>query len=90
MGLNTFSDGGLTASHDDVATQQVKVSSSTSDQQNRVRTSLIPIACFRVDDVRFEFDSSFVLPEAADEMKQLARLRQKHKLPPHLYREAVL
>ena len=53
---------------------------ATSAQANFARTGIIPIACWRVDDVRFAFDSSFVKPELAEEMQHLAKLREAHKL----------
>ncbi|MEJ7714116.1 MAG: peptidoglycan-binding protein [Pyrinomonadaceae bacterium] len=45
-----------------------------------ITTGVIPIACLRVDDVRFEFDSSFVRPEISDEIEHLADLREQHKI----------
>ncbi len=36
------------------------VGTSTSNELNVARLRLIPIACFRVDDIRFRFDSSFI------------------------------
>jgi hypothetical protein len=39
---------------------------------------LLPIACWRLEDLRFDFDSSFVRPEAAMEMTALSALRQAH------------
>ena len=34
----------------------------------------MPIACWRLEDLRFEFGSSFIKPEAAMEFTQLAEL----------------
>jgi outer membrane protein OmpA-like peptidoglycan-associated protein len=50
---------------------------STRDQfrtSNKLRVSLNPVACWRMNDARFEFDSSFVLPEAARELAVLGRM----------------
>jgi len=50
---------------------------STRDEfrtSNKVRVSINPIACWRMNDARFEFDSSFILPEAARELAVLARM----------------
>ena len=45
---------------------------------NALRLILLPIACWRLEDLRFDFDSSFVRPEAAVEMAALADLRAAH------------
>jgi len=58
----------------------VFVAPATQDQFNLVTLPIIPIACWRVDDLRFDFASSFVVPEAAKELAILAQLREKHKL----------
>ena len=39
---------------------------------------LIPIACWKIEDIRFAFDSSFVTPDAAVEMQALKDLRESH------------
>jgi hypothetical protein len=41
---------------------------------NTFRLSLQPIGCWRLDDPRFVFDASFLLPEAAEEFTALSRL----------------
>ena len=41
---------------------------------NKVRVSLDPIACWRMNDARFEFDSSFLLRDAATELAVLAEM----------------
>jgi len=55
------------------------VAPTVSDDFNTIRERLIPKGCFRLEDVVFEFDSSFVRPEVAKEMRHLADLREKHK-----------
>jgi hypothetical protein len=62
------------------------VGPSTADQFNTARLRLIPIACLRVDDIRFQFDSSFIVFDSSSdpntdepkdiraEMQQLAAL----------------
>jgi len=56
----------------------VLVSPATAQQFNTIRPVLIPFACWRLDDIRFEFDSSFVLPAAAEELPELKRLIDQH------------
>ena len=45
-----------------------------STTTNTVRLSMDPIACWRMDDARFDFDSSFVLPAAKEELTVLANM----------------
>jgi len=67
--------GGIAAHHPVRESVNVFVGPSTSSELNTVRLGLAPVACVRLDDIRFEFDSSFVGPKAADELKLVARLR---------------
>src|SRR5204863_1785388 len=46
--------------------------------KNAVRADLTPIACWRLDDIRFDFDSCFVRPEAYPDFRLLAALRKDH------------
>ena len=79
--VHSASDGGIAGSHTAVADAGVLVGPSTASEQNLVTAGLIPIACWSVDDVRFNFDSSFVLPAVAKEIVALAKLREAHKKP---------
>ena len=58
--INAASDGGVSGEHAAAETFKFLVGPTTTDQFNTARLRLIPIACWRVDDVRFAFDSSFV------------------------------
>lgn len=75
--IRSLSDGGVAGDHSPVDPFQFLVAPSTADEFNTARLRLIPIACFRIDDVRFKFDSSFVLPAIAGEMRALANLLAK-------------
>lgn len=85
-----FSGGGTAARHPEVPEFRVLAAPSTANEFNRVQTAVIPLACWRIEDVLFAFDSSFVLPEIRDEMAELARLIDDHtetvgaKRPPPL------
>lgn len=79
--VHSTSDGGIAASHPIAEEADVLVGSSTSTERNVVTAGLIPVACWKVDDIRFEFDSSFVLPVVAEEVSALANLRELHKKP---------
>jgi hypothetical protein len=45
---------------------QLLVGPSTSSEFNVARLRLIPVACWRVDDIRFAFDSSFITADASE------------------------
>jgi len=71
-------DGSFAAKHPDRGTPPILVGPSTADQKNAVRPDLTPIACWRLDDIRFDFDSCFVRPEAYPDFRLLAALRKDH------------
>ena len=75
------SDGGISGSHPAVAALQVKAGPATEEEFDTVRMPLIPVACWRVDDIRFPFDSSVVLPEVRDELQSLSALLRTHAEP---------
>src|SRR5690242_6205447 len=72
------SPGGMTGNASDTGLLPILVGPSAAAELNRVRMRLIPIACWRVEDVRFGFDSSVVLPEVKAEMQLLAQLIADH------------
>jgi hypothetical protein len=76
------STGGTSGEHATGSIEPSAVGPSTSDQFNRIRINLIPIACWRVDDLRFDFDSSFVRPDISAEIAHLAALMKQHKGSP--------
>ncbi|MGC4088520.1 MAG: peptidoglycan-binding protein [Polyangiaceae bacterium] len=51
------------------------VAPTTASTVNTLRPALRPSACWRIDDTRFAFDSSFIRPDAAVEFGLLAALR---------------
>src|SRR5262245_36515634 len=73
-GATSSSAGGAVGAHPPVEPLELLVAPSTADQLNTVRLRLIPLACWRVDDLRFRFDSSVVLPSIQQEMERLAEL----------------
>jgi hypothetical protein len=87
--VGSSSDGGVSGKHDSPQTFEFLVAPSTEDQFNTARFRLIPVACWRVDDIRFAFDSSFVAADPLDdpnevpsdiraELKHLVGLVQEH------------
>ena len=76
---NHSSEGGTAGDHVVPELLPLLVAPATQNEFNLVASPIVPIACWRVDDVRFDFGSSFVVPEAAKELAVLADLREKHK-----------
>ncbi len=66
-------DGGFSAHHQRVE-HLLQVGPTTEDQKNKFRPAIFPIGCWRIDDVRFEFDSSVILTGAASEFRKLKAL----------------
>jgi len=70
----------VSADHDKIEDPQFPVAPSTSarDTANTIRPSLIPWACWKVEDICFEFGRAFVRPDAQEAFTELAKLREKH------------
>jgi hypothetical protein len=72
----TSTDGGIAAALDGGNLVVYRVSPNTEPTDSgSVRAFLRPVACLRIDDGRFDFDSSFVLPDASKEFALLAARR---------------
>ena len=76
--IQTISEGGVSGNHPEKSPFHLLVGPSTNDEFNLARLRIVPIACWRVDDLRFQFDSSVVLPDTAEEMRSLAALLKAH------------
>ncbi|BBO81499.1 OmpA family protein [Desulfosarcina ovata] len=74
----TTSGGGISATHPTLRLCEVKIAPSLSGEFNTIKASLVPRACWRLDNLRFAFDSSFLLPDAKDELSNLAVLVNAH------------
>jgi hypothetical protein len=75
---HVVSEGGIAAKHEPIVEPVVLVGSSTGSEHNTIRAAIIPVACWRVEDLRFEFDSSFITPGIKTELKHLAQLVKDH------------
>jgi hypothetical protein len=64
-------DGGVAATHPAEPEHILFAGPATGDERNCYRCRLAPLACWRVEDMRFEFDSSFVRPEMSAELAEL-------------------
>jgi outer membrane protein OmpA-like peptidoglycan-associated protein len=77
--LHFASEGGNAGSHECGGDFKTFVAPAAGKEYNTVTGRTIPIACWSVGDIRFEFDSSLVRPELKLEIQQLAELRERHK-----------
>jgi len=72
--LHHVSEGGLSAEVLRDPPKTVLVAPATRNEKNTIRLPLEPIGCWRLDDPRFHFDSSFLLPESRTEFAALGEL----------------
>ncbi len=84
--LTSATKGGVAGDHPPLTTRELLVGPTTQSEFNTVNAGLIPIGCWRVNDLRFHFGSSFVAPGIREELQTLDELIQKHivgeKKPP--------
>jgi hypothetical protein len=67
-------EGGTGAEHAPIPPLSVLAGPATGAESNLIRSAIFPVACWRIGDIRFHFDSSFVVPEARAEFQTLSRL----------------
>jgi hypothetical protein len=72
------SEGGMAAKYPSEQHDVVAVGPAYGSQANRLVSKIIPIACWRLDDIRFDFDSSVIKPDVENELKILAELVRQH------------
>jgi len=51
---------------------------TTEDEANIIRFALVPVARCRVSDINFDFDSSFLRPDAMEDFQQLSLLMKQY------------
>lgn len=73
------SDGGVAGSHAETVPFSFLVAPATANEGNSIHLRIIPVACWRVEDIRFAFDSSFVNSDVTTELRLLVSLRETHK-----------
>ena len=73
-----ISDGGIASTHPVVPQHDVLAGPATGNEFNAIRAGILPVACWRVEDFRFAFDSSFIKPETKAELKHLGQLLEQH------------
>ena len=74
-GDDAATGGGMTAQHAAVPRGPYRVAPTDGTEKfNAIRIPLVPVACWRLSDPAFAFDSSFVGPAFAPELAKLAAL----------------
>jgi hypothetical protein len=76
--INKQTGGSIAGTHPVVFIDDVVLAPTMTDEQNTLKPAILPIACFRVEDLLFDFDSSFVMPEIEKHIPHLAALRTQH------------
>ncbi|MFN0101276.1 MAG: peptidoglycan-binding protein [Bryobacteraceae bacterium] len=76
-------EGGHAASHAAAELLPILAAPGSGKEKNTIRMELVAVACWRLDDVRFDFDSSFVVPQAKAEFVELAELNVSHAGSPY-------
>lgn len=70
--------GGISGTHPHVKSPPALVAATDDKDTNTLRAPFAAIACWKLEDLRFEFGSSFIRSEAAAEFAELAVLVQEH------------
>lgn len=73
--------GGVASRHPEQTQLPVLVAPSTGKSFNTLGLSLAPLACWRLEDLRFDFGSSFVKPEVKTEFPLLAKMIEECNQP---------
>jgi len=77
---NADGGGGVGAKHPLSETFPLLVAPSVDGKgKNTIRMELIPVACWKLNNVRFLFGSSFLLPQTRSELVELLQLRKEHR-----------
>ena len=71
-------EGGVSGTTPRLGQFTVLVAPAVGAESNAIVASLVPVACFRVDNVRFAFASSFIEPSIQPELARLGRLLRRH------------
>jgi hypothetical protein len=71
-------DGSFAANHPERTALPILVGPATAGEKNVIRRGLDVVACWRLEDIKFDFDSSFVRPEADRDFRLLAYLLKSH------------
>src|ERR1700687_2084086 len=74
----TIFEGGVLGESPPIEPITALVGPSLGAEFNAITAALVPIACFRVDNIRFAFSSSFIEPAIQPELARLGKLLNTH------------
>jgi peptidoglycan hydrolase-like protein with peptidoglycan-binding domain len=74
--------GGVAGTHSTRTRLPLAVAPTKEAGKNTLQLSLLPIACWKLEDLRFDFDSSFIKPEGREEFTALLELWKQHNRAP--------
>ncbi|MCO5165667.1 MAG: OmpA family protein [Planctomycetes bacterium] len=75
-----MSDPIASALHPEQRTYEAHAGPTSGAERATIRAAILPFACWRVDDVRFEHDSSIVRPDVAPSLAALAALLEQNRV----------
>src|ERR1019366_1274598 len=75
-------DGGYSADHSSEDVSPIVLGPTDASDHNTVQMPLVPIACWRIDDLRFGFGSSFLGAASVRELRVLKALLKAHSNAP--------
>jgi hypothetical protein len=79
-GTATNPEASTAAAQTGAAPLTVFAAPTTAAEFNTLGERLVPKACFKVEDLLFDFASSFIRPDMKDHLPELAGLRNDHKI----------
>ena len=71
-------EGGHAASHPEAEPFPIYAAPGSGAKKNVIKEELTTVACWRMDDIRFDFNSAFVAPAAKTEFDALKVVRDAH------------
>jgi outer membrane protein OmpA-like peptidoglycan-associated protein len=70
--------GGFASAHPPAPHFPILAAPSSRGERNVIRQELVTVACWRLNDLRFDFDSAFLTPTAAPELAALRKTCEAH------------
>ena len=80
MAGESSSNAAVASAQTGAAPLTVFAAPATGDEFNTIGERLVPKACFKVEDLLFDFGLSFIQPEMKDHLPKLAQLRNDNKV----------
>lgn len=80
--ITSADGGGILGKNDPRPAISLPVAPTHETAHNTIRPTLFPVACWKADDVNFEFDSSFVQPGVGNQLPRFKALLDEHEGAP--------